>query len=239
MVMMLEKTNFNIDKYCFDDICDKREALEDIASLYINVFAAPPWNEFVKCRSCGTFEGMERSIGDICKCGGILGEAYPLDETVDYIFTEAHKPDFRLALVNSDSGIVGFSWSYLTNVDELVEKKWSLEENKKAMSEILRKAYISDSCFRYFSECGVNSNLRGLGLANILTEAVTGPEDTVYRTNCFSPMMAVAQRIGYQQIQGPEVLIDRTTKKIITTGEYIGKLDSENPNRTLFVKKTN
>lgn len=237
--MVSEKTNYSVDNYCFSDICSKRETLESIAGLYVNVFAAPPWNEFVQCRVCGVFEGMEKSVGDSCKCGGTLTEAYPLDKTVDYILSEAKKPNFRLALVTSDCGIVGFSWSYLTSIDELVEKKWSIDENRNGMVDVLRRSFVSDSCFRYFSECGVNSNLRGLGLANKLTEAVTGPEDTVYRTNCFSPMMAVAQKIGYKQIMGPEVLIDRVSKTIVTTDKVVGRLDSENPNRTLFIKKAN
>jgi hypothetical protein len=49
-------------------------------------------------------------------------------------------------------------------------------------------------------------------------------------------MMAVATRLGYQQILGPEVIINRNAKTIIETGRIINSLDSQNPQRTLFIK---
>ena len=52
--------------------------ITQIAKLYAQVFAAPPWNEAVKCDSCNKFQGLDVSLESICNCGGVFKEAYPL-----------------------------------------------------------------------------------------------------------------------------------------------------------------
>ena len=104
----------------------ERDSLVKIAKLYADVFAPPPWNEAFKCDRCGKFAGLETIKGSSCECGGKHTEAYPLEETVDYISKEAQKEGFRMAIVRDDEeDIVGFSWSYLTTIDEVAEGKWS------------------------------------------------------------------------------------------------------------------
>lgn len=211
-----------------------------IAKLYADVFAPPPWNESVKCNNPndGQFKGLDTLLGSKCECGGTFIEAYPLTETIEYINSESKKLGFKIIKVTNDNEIVGFAWSYLTTPNNLVISKWkNYQDQENIITSLKLQGISSEDQIRYFSECGVSPSFRGNGLANQLTSLVSGKEITIYRTNCLSPMMAVANRLGFIQFMGPEVIIDRQIKTIIETGQSINFLDSENSQRTLLIKK--
>ena len=229
---MLEKLQIkNLEK-----LPDQR--VKAIAKLYAQVFALPPWNEAVKCDRCQQFQGLETEPSSLCLCGGTFREAYPLQKTIQYIASESAKPGFRLAIVTTTKNdLAGFAWGWLTTPHQLTVEKWQDVQTQTTIIQTLTDLDIGpNNTIRYLSECGISPQNRGLGLANQLTEQVTGPETTVYRTNCLSPMMAVALTQGFKQIMGPEVIIDRQAKIIIDTGQIIGFLDEQNPQRTLFIK---
>jgi hypothetical protein len=214
--------------------------ISDIAKLYANVFAPPPWNEAVKCDNPddGQYKGLDTPLGSKCDCGGTFVEAYPLNETISYINNESKKTGFKIIKITDGEETVGFAWSYLTTPSKLAISKWKNYQNQENILTALKLQGInSEDQIRYFSECGVSPNFRGNGLANQLTNLVSGKETTIYRTNCLSPMMAVANRLGFSQFMGPEVIIDRQAKTIFETGQSINFLDSENPQRTLLIKK--
>lgn len=229
---MLEKIQSNN----LENLSSKK--LEAIATLYAQVFAPPPWNEVVKCDTCKQYEGLVIEIGSVCKCGGVFIEAYPLDETVDYIQSEASKPGFTLATIEEADKLIGFAWSWLTTPQELVVKKWQDSRTQQNIIDTLVNGGIKpNDTIRYFSECGVSFENRGLGLANQLTQKVTGPQTTIYRTNFLSPMMAVASSQSFDQFMGPQVIVDRSAKSIIDTGQICNFIDGQNPARVLFIKK--
>lgn len=213
--------------------------ISSTANLYAKVFATPPWNEAVKCDTDGQFKGLETPLGSKCSCGGTFVEAYPLEETVEYIQKESKNPEFKFReMTNTEGKTIGFAWSYLTSPEKLVQSKWNNPEDQQKVLDILaQEGILSDQTIRYISECGIDPDFRGKGIANTLTDMVSGPETTIYRTNCFSPMMAVASRLEFTQIMGPEVIIDRSNRIIIETGRCLNFLDSQNPQRTLFIKK--
>jgi hypothetical protein len=214
--------------------------ISDIARLYANVFAPPPWNEAVKCNNPndGQFKGLNTPLGSKCECGGTYLEAYPLNETIEYINNESKKLGFKIIKIITDKETVGFAWSYLTTPNNLVISKWKNYQDQENILSILKLQGIKpEDQIRYFSECGVRPNFRGIGLANQLTNLVSGRETTIYRTNCLSPMMAVANKLGFSQVMGQEVIVDRQAKTIFETGQIINFLDSENPQRTLLIKK--
>ena len=214
--------------------------ISDVAKLYANVFAPPPWNEAVKCNNPndGQFKGLDTPLGSKCECGGTFIEAYPLAETIEYINDESKKLGFKIVKITNDKEIVGFAWSYLTTPNNLVISKWkNYQDQENIITSLKLQGINSEDQIRYFSECGVSPNFRGNGLANQLTDLVSEKEITIYRTNCLSPMMAVANRLGFRQFMGPEVIIDRQAKTIIETGQLINFLDSENSQRTLLIKK--
>lgn len=228
-----EQLNLNFSENNLED------NLTDLAKLYANVFAAPPWNEFVKCNNDGQFKGLDTTVGSICECGGTYIEAYPVLETIDYIKKESSKSDSKIIILKNNESVIGFAWSYLTTLNELVESKWKKENFQSQLINYFKSIGISpNNQIRYFSECGIDPIFRGNGFANQLTQIVS--QDTVpviYRTNCLSPMMAVAIKLGFEQIVGPEVLIDRFQKNIFETGKIINFQDTENSQRTLFIKK--
>jgi len=216
------------------------ERLSKIANSYALVFSGPPWNEAVKCDTDGQFKGLDTPLGSKCNdCGGTYVEAYPLEETIDYIKKESQKLGFKSReIIDYNDDTIGFAWSYLITPEKLVQSKWNDSKNQNKIIDLLNQQNINpNQNIRYFSECGIDPNFRGIGLSNLLSNIVSGPEITIYRTNCLSPMMAVANRIGFTQIMGPEVIIDRQAKNIFETGQVINFLDIENPQRTLFIKK--
>lgn len=212
--------------------------ISGIANLYAKVFAFPPWNEAVKCDQDGQFKGLEIPVGSKCDCGGTFIEAYPPKETLEYIQKESQKPGFKIIQITDKDKLVGFAWSYLITPENLITSKWIDNQNQENIASIFRMNNLDPKKYiRYLSECGIDSNFRGLSLSNQLINLTMGSEPNVYRTNYQSPMMAVANKLGFTQIMGPEVIIDRQSKTIIETGQTINFLDLENSQRTLFIKK--
>ena len=67
--------------------------IPEVAEVYAKVFAGWPWFEVSKGPECGKFYGPDFEVGAACPCGcGALQEAYPKEETVNYIFKELSRP---------------------------------------------------------------------------------------------------------------------------------------------------
>jgi len=216
--------------------------IESIANLYAQVFAGPPWNEFCRCSFCNKFYGQEQSIGlpSPC-CSESLIEAYPLAETSDYIRKElAEKNSLLSYLVNSNNEIFGFAWGYQSTPQQFAGKKYQTQEMRQTIINLLNSAGLHEELpIYYFSECGVEENNRGKGSANILTQEIIETAKSLglpllMRTNCQSPMVAVAKKFGMKQFFGPEMIYQNS--QIITTERIINGTDLENPNRVLFIK---
>jgi len=211
--------------------------INQIATLYADVFRGPPWNEAVKCNTCKKYEGESVTVNSPCSCGGCFEEAYPLLETIGYIESETQKPGFRLSIVKDQEQIAGFAWSYTTTSTELVVSKWLDSQNQQSILNVLETSGLNpDTQFRYFCEIGIAPEYRGLGLSNYLSRQVVGPQPTLFRTNIGTKMMAVGATLGFRQIMGPEVIVDRSGGIIIPTGKIFNRLDSERPDRVLFLK---
>ncbi|MFA5827951.1 MAG: hypothetical protein WC841_01120 [Candidatus Shapirobacteria bacterium] len=213
------------------------DQISQIAILYADVFRGPPWNEAVKCNSCKKYEEESVAVNSPCPCGGYFSEAYPLSETKGYIESESQIPGFRLTLVKDKEQVVGFAWSYLTTPAKLVVAKWSDPQNQQSILKVLERNDLTPNTqFRYFCEIGIAPEYRGLGLSNYLSKQVVGSEPTLFRTNIGTKMMAVGATLGFEQIMGPEVTVDRSGGIIIPTGKIFNRLDSEREDRVLFLK---
>lgn len=216
------------------------ELVTRLVPKYIKTFEGPPWNEYAKCNSppCDNYGGTEITIGSPCDCGGQFTAYYPPAEVLQYITNESKKPNFRLAILGDTENPTGFAWSYETRVQKLVSDKWT---NKKDQAQILQAinsiGLNSVSTIRYFSECGINPPLRGQGLANKLVEPMVDSKlPTIYRTNYQSPMMAVAEKLSFTQIYGPNVIVIRGGKNI-DTGDTARFREKQNPDRVLFIRQ--
>ena len=86
---MTEKINSNGVEITRVDPKGDSRMLRNLAEIYAEVFAGPPWNEFTICPSSGEFFGKETKVGQKCPdCSSKLLPAYPLDETEKYILPQ-------------------------------------------------------------------------------------------------------------------------------------------------------
>jgi len=214
--------------------------LAKVAGLYADVFAGAPWNEYTQCPGCSEFFGLETNPGEACKCcNGTLSLAYPKEKTEKYILKENSNPGSTFFVAREGSQIVGFAWGYkYDSASEFSSQKYKTDEMRKRIENLLLYSGLNKSFF-YFSECGVSEDQRGKGLSNILFEQVVKNNyPLIMRTNCKSPMTAVAQRYRMKQIMGPEIKIDRTKKLILPLENFInGCYDLEIEERVLFLLK--
>jgi hypothetical protein len=215
---------------------------ERIAKLYAEVFAGEPWNESTRCDECQAFFGPDTKVGDNCPtgiCCGVLSEAYPLEDTVSYIRREVARPNGRLAVLEGNGIVAGFAWGFEYQMNDFLTQKNRTESNRQSLREALTAKGIGES-FYYFSECGVSPLFRGRGLSNILSGEIVKQAEQfslplVMRTNCQSPMVAVARKFGMEQVFGP--LSVASEGRIITTDACIAGIDIDNPERVMFIKK--
>lgn len=208
----------------------EQDRLTNLAKLYAEVFAGPPWNEFTKSVGCDRFFGQDTRIGDPCPtCYDILQEAYPLEETILYIQKELSRPNAVLALLEKESLIIGFAWGFsYDSSTSFIEEKYKTKEMKNNLSSLFTQFRLSDSFF-YFSECGVAPAFRRQGLSNGLSEELVRQAEILgqpllMRTNYQSPMVHVASRFGMEQIMGSR------------GSSVINFQDMENKDRVLFLK---
>lgn len=215
---------------------------EQLAKIYANVFAGPPWNENTRCLDCEQFFGLDTQIGQTCinGCGNLLIEAYPLAETKEYIAEETSELKAVTRLIKNRNKIIAFIWGFVyQNPEAFAKKKYKTPKMQNIITDTLRGNGINDSFF-YFSECGVQSDYRGQGLSNLLFQDLEYQRRTLslpamLRTNMDSPMIAVSIKFGLRQVFGSQVLVDQINKRLITTGQLINGIDQENQARTLFV----
>jgi predicted GNAT family acetyltransferase len=216
--------------------------LKKLAKLYAEVFSAPPWNEVWRCSNCNRFYGAEYVKGKPSPCCSIpLVEAYPEDETANYILDELSQPLAKIELIDHQSEqLEAFAWGYLIpDVFVFAQKKWpQSEEIQNKVIQAITEYTRPELPFYYISEVGVSSSLRGNGLGLRLTQKLLkfGFENrlpVIFRTNWASPMMRIAQRLEMKQIMGPEVEI--INNQIVKTGKIAGFVDEINPDRTLFI----
>ncbi len=222
---------------------EKDSDVEQVAELYANVFATPPWNEYTRCPSCLKFFGLETQHGDSCKiCESCLELAYPTEKVIEVVKKEVARPDGTCFILKDGFEIIGFTWGYsYSSPEEFSQDKYRTARMQTGIAELLRQNSITGKFF-YYSECGVRETRRGEGNSNrlaeaLFTEAIRKKLPIVMRTNWQSPMTAVAERFGMKQIMGLEPQIDRTAKQILPTGISVNNFaDSEIEERILFVR---
>ena len=219
-----------------------------LADLYADVFAGPPWNEVTKCASTGSFYGSDTTVGSPCPdCQTPLLEAYPREETIRYILGELGKsnPIGLLAFVNNE--LAGFSWGYQTDVNSLAMSKWKTPKMQEAVKSLLVDYGVTDKLF-YGSETGVDPKFQGKGLGKKLVTArlnriiSSNERYALVRTNVNSPMYGIINGSwikggmdGFTQILGPVADTKFWTGEWQQKNTYINMLDSENPERVLFL----
>lgn len=215
--------------------------LNQLAGLYARVFAGPPWNEITKCATSKTFFGPETTVGNPCPdCGSALQEAYPTQETVEYIVQELSKPNPLGFLAYVQGELAGFSWGYETTVQEIAKSKWNTPRMQQTIQETLTELGVIKPLF-YGSETGVDPQFRGQGIGKKLFEtrlafAKKNQNFVLTRTNVNSPMYGISKQTAWvKQIFGPTASKPLFSKSWKNDNKYITGIDKENTERVLFL----
>ena len=196
--------------------------IPEVAEVYAKVFAGWPWFEVSKGPECGKFYGPDFEVGAACPCGcGALQEAYPKEETVNYIFKELSRPLLNAFIYLFNQKVGGFGWGYQISGKEFVERKYNydLAETRKVFFPI----FEANDLFFYISEVGVLPSFQGKKIGTQITNklANTATQSSLpilMRTNENSPMVKIAKNLEMKVILGKEINL----------------LDPENPERVLF-----
>lgn len=219
----------------------------ELARIYAEVFAGPPWSEYTRCSANGRFFGLNTVPGKSCAttecspCTGILDLVYPEVETANYIEGELSKTNAAAKIITEEGQILAFAWGFsLESPEAFAEEKYKTVKMQDNIIRLLRECGISNRFF-YFSEFGIAEMCRGRGWSNDLftelsKEAQKLQLNILMRTNQESPMIAVAEKFGMTQILGPIVKPDRLAKRFLVSDQAVnGCLDQENNSRVLFI----
>lgn len=232
------------------DNLDPAKEGRELALTYAEVFAGPPWNEYTKCNETGKYFGRETRPGEKCglnnicaDCKGRLRLAYPLRTTLNYILGDSRKEGYDGKTIKEGFYLAGFAWGYTYQTAEaFANEKYCSDQMRYNLDQILKDCGLTGSFF-YFSECGIRLPYRKKGLSNVLFEETTSQARNlglgiVMRTNCQSPMVAVANRFGMKQVLGPKVELNPSREYVwFDSKNPVNSLDTENPNRVLFIMK--
>lgn len=199
-----------------------------VAPVYAASFAESAFQEISRCIEDGKKKFSPEPVGSVCPdCGTERIEAYPLIETAEYIVSEWSKPNAIVFLAQVDDIIMGASWAYTTNPQELSREKWSDQPEFGDNVVALLALYGITGEFQYDSETFLRSEYRGFGIGRKLVNRVYEVQQSqglfpiVQRTRIDSPMYRLRQRLGFQQIMGPGTSYS----------------EAENPYRVMFIKK--
>lgn len=235
------KTGLQIEPF---SITLNARQLPEVAGVYARVFAGPEWGEVSRCNTTGRFFPTE--VGLPCPCCNVnTAEAYPLNETVEYIKQELSRPHARAWIVRDGEKIVGFSWGFsYESPAAFAEEKYKTQKTQQQVASLLESNGVNGE-FYYLSESGVLPDpvYRGQGLGNKFHELRLEVADdlgmpAVQRTSANSNMIAVSRKY-MRQIGGPMTESIRTAEGRRIVPMYVianDEVDVENPNRALFVR---
>lgn len=191
----------------------------ELATVYADAFRDPAiWDENTRCSTTGNFYGETTSVGEPCPCcNKPLLEAYPLEETIEYIGGELSRL-YSIAFIGLiEDRITGASWGYVTTAEELANSKWKTNQMQRRVSSTLTVS--TGPVIFYGSETFTAQNSRSLGLATrFQEERIAAASELqlpiVGRTLIGKPMARIYERLGYSQLE---------------------MVDDENPARALYV----
>src|SRR5260221_12034160 len=126
---------------------DLTKDVEQVAKLFADAFAGPPWNEYTKCGDCSQFTGKDTHAGDKCPhCeSGFLSVAYPLEVTVEMVRGASEKPNATMYVAKQDEAVIGFTWgySYPTIKDYFDDKSHYSSEVREQVRDVLEKNHVT------------------------------------------------------------------------------------------------
>lgn len=134
-----------------------------LIECFRDVFAAPPWGEYLKCSACGFYFSNDDPYileGNLIHedCGADLVDFWPRDEVRRDIEKQITSNSSAFLAMDGDK-VVGFTWGYPMKIGELIKE---LE-----LSELLVDLDEETNIF-YQDEVGVLKEYRGYKIAKKL-----------------------------------------------------------------------
>ncbi len=225
---------------------ERIQTLKDMALTYKSVFAGEPWREVSRCEKTGKF--FPEQPGGLCSCCGIITiDAYPVEETMQYISDELSRPNATCMIMRGrDNKIVGGAWGYsYKNPQEFVEDKYP-EDMQSEILAALKSVEINGEFF-YMSESFIlpqqdeqgNSLYRGKGVLNAFYQMFVNSAQNlglpmVGRTTADSLQVNKAlSNFGFELFFGLKVISERRQIRIIKN-TYVNGIDRQNERRVLY-----
>jgi GNAT superfamily N-acetyltransferase len=142
------------------------ELLAQLVECFRNVFAGPPWNEFLKCPNCNGYWGTKH-LGVLASegyrhCNLELVDFWPRTTVLQDIYHEVTGESSCWLAMYGDK-VIGFAWGYPMQINALSEKlKLTLNTSSFALD--------ATSTVIYQDEVGVVPEFRGQGIAKELVK---------------------------------------------------------------------
>lgn len=143
---------------------------EQMAEVYRQAFAGPPWFEKFKCNDCDSFFATD-SCCPGCKSFNI-GEAYPTEELIEDYFpkTLAEFTPGVLATASDKNKVIGFVIGGDITLEKLVNKKYG--GNGQILDSISNQGGLkSQSVLFYNNEFCVLPEKQNQGIGTVLASA--------------------------------------------------------------------
>lgn len=148
--------------------------LNDVYYLYKERFGQA-WGEVSRCSD--GFSPLP--VGSLCtNCNQIRTDAYPPEETHEYISSELSQPG-TVAVLGLLDQLVSFAWGYQSTPQEIVKKKWQdYPESQQQIVDSL-KPYIGQyASMFYISECVTRKGFEKMGYQRQLVEYLSRNKDS-------------------------------------------------------------
>lgn len=229
---------FRREEVCVVGTSGKRptaEQLEQVAKLFGEVFAGPPWCEVTRCSGCMKFSGLGSRMGGRClRCGtGVLEQAYPPRRMQKVIGGLLNTPGATLYLIDA-GGIRGFAWGHPQPVAEVVGG-FPKGLRRKIIQTIIERT--GSSLVFSLAEIGIQKEYRGRKWGKLLflrqiEDARERNLPIIVNTRSDTRVVPMCFRVGMVQIFGPEVVLGE--KGVRLTGKNLIGIGNEMPERVLF-----
>ena len=127
---------FTVRRYSGSDV-------EQIIKVYQSAFAEPPWNEYMKCVSCGIEYGRKeveraRKEADCKKCNQLLEltEFWAESDILEDLRFALAQPDSTILVAENSDGLAGFTWGYRIPLDKFPFLKGKVPVKSSYMDEV-------------------------------------------------------------------------------------------------------
>ena len=177
----------------------KESDLDQLIQVYKSAFAEPPWNEYMKCISCGIEYGRQEVITRQKECKKCkeplnLTEFWSDTEIIKDLESALEKPNSIILVAESDGGLTGMTWGYKIPLETFPFLEGKISPESSYMDEIAVRG---------------DKRLKGIGtlLGETYIKAVQqqGLSEIVLRTDeRNSSSMSLFRRLGFSGISDPE-----------------------------------